>query len=331
VRAWLVERHGEPREALRRAAERPPPEPGPGTLRLAVAAAGIGLPDLYLCRGSYALTPALPFTPGQEAVGTVEAVGPGVRARVGERVMAVSAFFLGHGSFAGQCLALDDFALPVPDAMGDAEAAGFAIAFHTAWVGLVRRAGLRAGETLLVLGAAGGSGSAALQLGAALGARVLATAGGPAKTAFCRELGAERAIDYRSEDVAEAVRDATGGRGADVVYDTAGGEAFAAATRCIAHEGRLLLVGFGSGSWGRPDPAHLVTHNYSVLGVMPGGYDRAFREQAHSALLGHWRAGRLRVALCDVAPFDALPTALERLAAGGVSGKLVLQVADGRS
>jgi NADPH2:quinone reductase len=330
VRAWRVERHGEPREALRCAVNRPPPEPGPGTLRLAVAAAGIGLPDVHLCRGSYALTPPLPFTPGQEAVGTVAAVGPGARARVGERVMAVSAFFLGHGSFAAQCLALDDFALPVPDGMGDAEAAGFAIAFHTAWVGLVRRAGLRAGETLLVLGGAGGSGSAALQLGAALGARVLATAGGAAKVAFCRGLGAERVIDYRSEDVAGAVREATRGRGADVVYDTAGGEAFAAATRCIAHEGRLLVVGFGSGSWGRPDAAHLVTHNYSVLGVMPGGYDRTFRAQAHSALLGHWRAGRLRVPLCDVAPFDALPAALERLAAGEVSGKLALQVAEGR-
>lgn len=326
-RAWQVTTHAEPREALQLARAVAPPEPSPGTLCLAVSAAGIGVPDLAMCRGAYALTPPLPFSPGQEAVGTVLAAGPGAHHRAGERVMAVSAFLLGRGSFADTCLVLDDFALPAPDAMPDAEAAAFLIPFHTAWVGLVRRAGLRAGETLLVLGAAGGAGCAALQLGAALGARVLATARGAARLAFCQGLGSERVIDPSREDVAEAVREATGGHGADVVYDTVGGDAFRAATRCIAHEGRLLAVGYASGSWGRPDAAHLVTHNYSVLGVMPGGYDRAFREQAHAALLAHWQAGRLRVPVCEVAPFTGLPGALERLAAGGVSGRLVLGVA----
>jgi NADPH2:quinone reductase len=254
----------------------------------------------------------------------VTAAAAGARARVGQRVMAVSAFFLGHGSFAEACLALDDFALPVPDAMPDAEAAGFAIPFHTAWVGLVRRAALRPGETLLVLGAAGGSGQAAVQLGVALGARVLATAGGPEKVEFCRGLGADAVIDYRTQDIAETVREATGGRGADVVYDPVGGDAFDAATRCIAHEGRLLVVGFGSGQWGRPRPEHLVTKNYSLVGVMPSGYAGAVREAAHEFLLGHWRAGRLSPRVDAVLPFERAPEAVERVARGDVRGKLVI-------
>ena len=324
MQAWRVEKHGEPRDALRLVADAPLPEPGPGMLRLRVLGAGVGLPDVFLCRGAYALTPPLPFTPGQEAVGLVTAAAPGARTRVGQRVMAVSAFFLGHGSFAQECLALDDFALAVPDAMPDAEAAGFAIPFHTAWVGLVRRAALKPDETLLVLGAAGGSGQAAVQLGRALGARVLATAGGPEKVEFCRALGADLVIDYRAQDIADAVREATGGRGAEVIYDAVGGEAFDAATRCIAHEGRLLVVGFGSGQWGRPRPEHLVTRNYSLVGVMPSGYAGAVRSEAHEFLLGHWRAGRLSPRVDSVVPFERAPEAVERVARGDVRGKLVI-------
>ena len=325
MRAWQVRKHGEPKDALQ-LVELAEPVPGPRLLRVRVAASGLGLPDLLMCRGSYALTPPLPFTPGQELVGVVSAAGEGAQTRVGERVMAVSGFMLAHGGFAQQALALDDFALPVPDSMPDPEAAGFLIPYHTAYVGLVRRAQLRAGETLLVLGAAGGSGSAALQLGRALGARVLATAGGSEKMEFCRRLGAEVVIDYRTQDIAEKVREATAGRGADVIYDPVGGKAFTAATECIAHEGRLLAVGFASGDWARPSTAHLVTHNYSVMGVMPGGYEPAFRREAHAALLDHQRRGEIAVPIHRVVPFDALPEGLEDLARGRVRGKIVLAV-----
>jgi NADPH2:quinone reductase len=279
-----------------------------------------------MCRGSYPLTPELPFTPGQELAGVVTEVGEGAEAEPGERVMAVSGFLLRHGGFAEEALALDDFAFPVPDGMSDAEAAAFPIAFHTAYVGLVRRGGLRAGETLLVLGGAGGTGSAAIQLGRALGARVLATARGGEKAAFCRALGAERVIDPREEDLAKAVRDATGGRGAEVIYDPVGGEVFEAATRAIAHEGRLLVVGFASGRWGQVSPPHVATNNYSVVGVIPSGYDRVFRLGTQEALLAHHRAGRLRVPVQRVFAFEALPEALEALAAGRALGKLVLSV-----
>jgi NADPH2:quinone reductase len=325
MRAWQVTNHGAPREALE-LVDTDVPEPGPGLLRITVSAAALGRPDLLMCRGSYALTPELPFTPGQELAGVVSAAGEGTRAKIGDRVMAVSAFFLRRGAFAEECLALDDFAFPVPDAMSDAEAAGFTIPFHTAYVGLVRRAALAPGETLLVLGGAGGTGSAAIQLGCALGARVLTTAGGPRKAEFCRSLGADLVIDYREREIGEAVREATDGRGVEVVYDPVGGAAFKAASRCIAHEGRLLIVGFASGDWGKPSAAHLVTHNYSVLGVIPSAYDRVFKLAAQEALMRHYGQGRIRVPIHASHPFRDLPAALEALETGAVAGKSILDL-----
>jgi NADPH2:quinone reductase len=325
MRAWQVTRHGAPREALE-LVDTDVPEPGPGLLRITVSAAALGLPDLLMCRGSYALTPELPFTPGQELAGVVSAAGAGASAKVGDHVMAVSAFFLRRGAFAEECLALDDFAFPIPDGISDAEAAGFTIPFHTAYVGLVRRAALAPGETLLVLGGAGGTGSAAIQLGCALGARILTTASGPEKAEFCRALGADLVIDYREQDIAESVREATGGRGAEVVYDPVGGGAFKAATRCIAHEGRLLIVGFASGEWGEPSAAHIATHNYSVLGVIPSAYDRAFKLAAQEELMTYYQRGRIRVPIHTIHAFEALPTGLEALEAGAVAGKSILDL-----
>jgi len=328
MRAWQTVKPGRPMDALRLNEAAEPPRPTPGTVQLEVIAAGIGLPDVFMCQGSYALTPGLPFTQGQEVVGRVVGWAPGVEnRRLGERVMAVTSFFTGAGGFAEQCLGLDDFCLPVPDGMTDAEGAGFLIPFHTAYVALVRRGRIEPEETLLVIGGAGGTGQAAIQVGKALGARVIATAGGPEKAEFCRSLGADHVVDHRSEDIAAGVRAATGGRGADAIFDPVGGEAFASATRCVAHEGRILAIGFASGSWGRTDTAHLVTNNYSVVGVIPSRYDRAFKERAQERLLGWWREGRLRPQIDELVAFEELPDALERLAAGGVRGKLALAVA----
>ena len=330
MRAWQTVKPGRPRDALSLSEDVPAPEPRPGTVQVEVTAAGIGLPDAFMCQGSYALTPPLPFTQGQEVAGRVVGWGDGVEGRkVGDRVMAVTSFFTGNGSFAERCLALDDFCLPIPDEMSDAEAAGFLIPFHTAYIGLVTRGKLEVGETLLVIGGAGGTGQAAMQIGKALGARVIATAGGQEKAEFCRSLGADHVVDYRSESIAEGVLAATDGRGADVIYDPVGGGAFESATRCVAHEGRILAIGFASGSWGVPDTAHMVTNNYSVVGVIPSRYDRAYKEGAQSALLDWWRAGKLRTHVDEQVAFDALPEALERLLDGGVRGKLVLVVSNG--
>jgi NADPH2:quinone reductase len=324
VKAWQVVGAGEPRAALA-LGEVALGSPPPGMLRVRVEAAALGLPDVFMCRGSYALTPKTPFTPGQELAGVVLEAGEGAQAAVGARVMAVSGFVVGHGGFAEEAWALDEFCFPVPGDMPVAEAAAFLIPYHTAWIGLVRRGALRAGETLLVVGGAGGTGSAAIQLGRAIGARVLATARGADRQAFCRALGAENAFDPGPE-LAAAVREATAGQGVDVVYDTVGGDAFESATRCIAHEGRLLLIGFASGRWGRVDPAQVVTRNYSVVGVIPSGYGRETKQAAQAELLAHRARGALRVPLEPPVPFADLPGALERLARREVLGKLVLQV-----
>lgn len=327
MRAWQTVKQGSPKDVLVLQEGVPIPEPVPGSVLLDVLAAGIGLPDAMMCRGSYAMTPPLPFTSGQEVVGRVIGWGSGVEHRsLGDRVMAVSHFFSGHGSFAEQCLVLDDFCLPVPDDMTDVEAAGFLIPFHTAYIGLVARGRLEAGETLLVLGGSGGTGSAAIQLGKALGARVLTTVGGPEKIDHGRSLGADVVIDRRRDDVAKAVLEATAGRGADCVYDPVGGDAFAAATRCVAHEGRILMIGFASGRWGAVDTAHLVQRNYSVMGVIPTRYDRRYKEAAQARMLAWRRAGLIRTDAVEAVEFDALPGALERLAAGEIRGKLALCV-----
>ena len=328
MRAWQTVKTGRPLDALQLNENANAPEPTPETVHLQVTAAGIGLPDAFMCQGSYALTPSsFPFTQGQEVVGRIIGWAEGVENRqVGDRVMAVTSFFTGHGGFAEQCLGLDGFCLPVPDDMTDAEAAGFLIPFHTAYIALVTRGKLEAGETLLVIGGAGGTGQAAVQVGKALGARVIATAGGPAKADYCRELGADHVVDYRAEDIAEGVKAATDGRGADAIYDPVGGEAFASATRCVAHEGRILAIGFASGSWGHTDTAHLVYNNYSVVGVIPSQYDRAFKEHTQAQLL-EWRSeGKLRPRVDELVPFGALPDALERLVNGKVKGKLALAV-----
>jgi NADPH:quinone reductase len=240
--------------------------------------------------------------------------------------MAVTSFFTGHGSFAEECLALDDFCLPVPDEMSDAEAACFLIPGHTAYIALATRAKLAAGETLLVLAGASGTGAAAIQIGRALGARVIASVGDPAKAPFCRELGAEQILDHHAPDFAKQVLAATGQRGADVTFDPVGGDLFAKATQCIAQEGRILAIGFASGRWGQVDTPHLVMHNYSVVGVIPSGYDRAYKERAQAQLLAWWRSGALRIEVDELVPFAALPDALERLASNQVKGKLALAV-----
>jgi NADPH:quinone reductase len=327
MRAWQTMKSGNPKDVLAMNEDWPAPEPYPGTVLVEVLAAGMGLPDVFMCQGSYAMTPQIPFTQGQEVVGRVIGWAEGVENRqVGDRVMAVTSFFTGNGAYADQCLALDDFCLPVPDGMTDAEGAAFLIPFHTAYIGLITRGKLEAGETLLVLGGAGGTGTAAIQVAKALGARVIATVAGPEKVEYCKKLGADVVIDRKKEDISEAVMEATGGLGANCVYDPVGGAAFTAATKCVAHEGRILAIGFASGSWGPVDTAHMVYQNYSVVGVIPSNYDRAFKEVAQKRLLGWWKEGRLKTQIEEFVPFSELPDALERLASSQVQGKLALQV-----
>lgn len=325
MRAWRVEEHGSPGAVLA-VREIPVPEPAPGFLRIRVDAAGLGLPDVLMCAASYPLTPGLPFTPGQEVVGIVTAVGADVDpALVGTRQMGVTAFYLGSGGFAEEALAPAATVFPAPDSLDDQTAAGFHIPFHTAWTALRDRARLLAGEDLVVLGAAGGSGSAAIALGAALGARVIAVAGGTEKAEYCRQLGAESVVDHSNTDVAAAVRELTGGRGANVVFDPVGADAGERAAGAMANEGRFLLVGFAGGRWPAIDPARMVAANFSVLGVYVGAYDREHTLAAYRELFDLVETGRLAPIPTRVIDFADLVEGLTHLADRSALGKVVMK------
>lgn len=328
MRAWTYAEHGAPLDVLRLVDDAPEPAPGPGQVLVEVAAAGLNFADSLLCRGTYQEKPPLPATPGIEAAGTVVAVGEGVDpTRVGTRVTALPA--LPHGALAERCLAADADAWAVPDTVDDTTAAAVAITFGTAHVGLFRRGRLRAGETVLVHAAAGGTGSAAVQLARAAGARVLATAGGPAKVALARRLGAEEAWDSRAEgfELDTLVKSATGGRGVDVVFDPVGGDLFDASRRLVAPEGRLLVVGFASGRIPEAPANHVMVKGYDVVGVhwaLFRGTDPAVLADAHAAVLDAIARGEVDPLVGSVRPFVEAAAALDDLAGGRTTGKVVV-------
>jgi NADPH2:quinone reductase len=347
MRAWQVQGKGEPSEVLHQV-ELPAPEPATGQVQVRVTAAGVGLPDVLMCRGTYPLTPPLPFTPGQEMAGVVSAVGDGVDLAVGTRVMSTSGFVDGNGSFAEYTVANAAQVFPVPDALDDASAAGFWIPHLTGWIGLVDRGQLKAGDWLAVLGAAGGSGIAAVQLGKALGAKVVAVVGDDQRAEFCRGLGADATLVARralaapggdepadgvapgrlsamtSGELATALREATGGRGVDLIYDPVGGAQAEDAFGALARGGRLLAIGFASGSWPAIHAHRLVVTNTSLVGVLAAGLARDELEAIHASLSALLREGRLRNAVTERVPFDDLPSAVQRLADRAVLGKLVV-------
>ncbi len=325
MRAWKVQRHGEPGEVIA-LGEADIPVPNPDEVRIRVDAAALGLPDVFMCRGTYPFKPDLPFTPGQEVAGVVTAAGANAETPVGTRVMALTSFYRGFGGFADEALAPDSSTFAAPEEMDPAEAACFVIPYHTASLGIETRGQLRPGETLLVLGGAGGTGTAAIQLGRALGARVIAVAGGKEKVEVCRRCGAEVVIDHTEENVVAAVKEATGKLGADVIYDPVGGKAFDGALRCIANEGRLLAIGYASGAWHNASTEILVRKNVSVVGVFVGAYDKPFLEKVHDRLLARWRDGAIRGQVeCEI-PIEEIPAALDRVAQRRAFGKTVVRM-----
>ncbi|HEY7175523.1 MAG TPA: NADPH:quinone oxidoreductase family protein, partial [Micromonosporaceae bacterium] len=324
MKAWQVTALGEPVDVMRIADDVAVPEPGAGQVLVRVHAVALNFPDVLMCRGLYQVRPPLPFTPGVELCGTVAAVGADVSAPgVGDRVLGSP---IGGGLAEFALMAATD-ALPAPAALSDAQASAFHIAYQTGWFGLHRRAALKAGETLLVHAAAGGVGSAAVQLGKAAGARVIGVVGGPAKAAVAKELGADLVIDRRTEDIVAAVKGATGGRGADVIYDPVGGDAFAKSTKCIAFEGRLLVIGFASGDIPSALASHALVKNYSVVGLHWGlykQYDPASIADAHNALSTLATEGVAVPLVSAVMPFESAPDGLASLAAGETTGRVVV-------
>ncbi|EGE39987.1 NADPH:quinone oxidoreductase family protein [Streptomyces griseus] len=315
MQAWRVHRNGEPGEVMR-LEETDRPTPGDGQVLVEVRAANVNFPDALLCRGQYQVRPPLPFTPGVEVCGTTED---------GRRVLATPA--LPHGGFAGVVVADEAALLPAPDALDDAEAAALHIGYQTGWFGLHRRARLQPGETLLVHAAAGGVGSAAVQLGKAAGAKVIGVVGGPEKAAVARGLGCDLVIDRRAEDLVAAVKEATGGRGADVVYDPVGGDAYAKSTKCVAFEGRILVVGFASGVIPTPGLNHALVKNYSVVGLHWGLYntkDPAAVRACHEELTELAEQGIVKPLVSERVAMAGAAEAVQRVADGTSTGRIVV-------
>ncbi|MEV6017115.1 NADPH:quinone oxidoreductase family protein [Streptomyces sp. NPDC051997] len=315
MQAWQVHQNGEPAEAMR-LVEVDRPTPGDGQVLLKVRAANINFPDALMCRGQYQVRPPLPFTPGVEICGETED---------GRRVIANPA--LPHGGFAEYAVADAAALLPAPDALDDAEAAALHIGYQTGWFGLHRRARLEAGETLLVYAAAGGVGSAAVQLGKAAGARVIGVVGGADKAAVARELGCDVVVDRRSEDVIGAVKEATGGRGADVIYDPVGGEAYTQSTKVVAFEGRIVVVGFASGSIPSPALNHALVKNYGVLGLHWGLYNTKNPKlvlHCHEQLTELAARGAIKPLVSERVPLSEAAAAVQRVADGVTTGRIAV-------
>ncbi|MFJ9210364.1 putative oxidoreductase [Streptomyces sp. L-9-10] len=315
MQAWRVHRNGEPGEVMRlEEVERP--VPGEGQVPLLVRAANINFPDALLCRGQYQVTPPLPFTPGVEICGETED---------GRRVIATPA--LPHGGLAEYVVADAAALLPAPEALDDAEVAALHVGYQTGWFGLHRRARLQPGETLLVHAAAGGVGSAAVQLGKAAGATVIGVVGGQDKARVARELGCDLVIDRRTDDLVGAVKEATGGRGADVVYDPVGGDAFAKSTKCVAFEGRIVIVGFASGAISTAALNHALVKNYSILGLHWGLYntkDPAAVAGCHQELTALAARGAIKPLISERVPMKDAADAVQRVADGITTGRVVV-------
>jgi NADPH:quinone reductase len=322
MRAWQVPELGEPRDVLT-LAEVPDPEPGPGQVLVRVLGAAANFPDVLMCRGGYQVRPPLPFTPGVELCGEVVAAGPGVTGVApGDRLIGGSI----GGAFAELTLMNAASALPAPDGLDDAEAGAFFITYQTGWFGLHRRARLAAGETLLVHAAAGGVGSGAVQLGKAAGARVIGVAGGEQKAEVARALGADVVIDRNTQDFVEVVKEVTGGRGADVIYDPVGGDTYARSTKCIAFEGRILVIGFAGGQIQSAALNHALVKNYSIVGLHWGLYQSKIPQlirDCHAQLTKMVADGAIRPLVSERLGFDEVPAGLQRLADGGTVGRVV--------
>jgi NADPH2:quinone reductase len=328
MQAVLCRHHGPP-ESLE-LVDWPSPMPAAGEVVVAVHAAGVNFPDTLIIENRYQFKPALPFSPGSEVAGTVARIGPGVTGFApGERVLALC----GWGGYAEEVAVKASALVRLPDDVPTDAAAVLAATYGTTWYALKDRAALQPGETLLVLGAAGGTGSAAIQLGKLMGARVIACASSPGKLALCRQLGADEVVDYQAQDLRQALKELTNGRGVDVAYDPVGGSLTEATLRSMAWGGRLLVIGFASGTIAQPPLNLALLKGCNILGVFYG----AFMEREphrHAALLQELMAwvgqGRLRPAITERLPLAQAAIALRRLADRQALGKTVLITERGR-
>ena len=326
MKAWQVHELGEPRDVLTLddVAE---PEPAAGQVKVKVLAAPANFPDVLLCRGEYQVKPPLPFTPGVELCGEVVAVGAGVtRAAVGDRVVGNP--ILPGGAFAEYAVLPQESTFAAPSALDDAEASALTIGYQTAWFALHRRTQIREGDYLLVHAAAGGVGSAAVQLGKAAGATVIGVVGGPAKAKYAQDLGADLVIDRHSEDFVPIVKEFTKGHGADIVFDPVGGDAYNGSTKCIAFEGRIVIIGFAGGTIPQPALNHALIKNYSIVGLHWGLYHAKgpqVIDECHVELTRLADKGLVKPLISERLPLTEVADGIGRLGDGSTVGRVVFQ------
>ncbi len=325
MRAVLCKAYGPPETLVIEDVARAPV--GSGEVRLHVHACGVNFPDTLIIQNKYQFKPPLPFTPGGEVAGEVVEVGAGVtRVRRGDRVIAM----VGWGGFADEAVVSADRTMPIPTGMDFVTAAGFTMTYGTSYYALKQRAALKPAETLLVLGAAGGVGLAAVELGRVMGARVIAAAGTDEKLALCKRYGADAGINYARENLKERVKELTDGRGADVIYDPVGGDAFDQAIRCINWNGRLLVIGFASGRIPELPVNLALLKGCSVVGVFWGAFTG--REPAANAEnlaeLGRMVEQKtIKPYVCKTFPLERVADALNAIERRVALGKIVLSSA----
>jgi NADPH2:quinone reductase len=325
MRAWMYDELGEPQDVLR-LRDLDPPEPAAGQVVVEVEAVGLNFPDLLRMRGGHQIRAVLPAVPGAEFAGRIRHADPNGGVAVGSRVLGFA--FPPDGTLAESIRIPAVNIVEIPQELTATTAVALPANYYTAFTALHVRAGLRPDDIVLVHGGAGGVGSAAIQLALAAGARVLATDRGANRLALCREIGAELAVDPEVEDFADAVKSHTEGHGADLVVDTVGGDVFDRTRRCIAFEGRVVVVGFISGRIPELPVNHLILRNFSVIGVDASAYG-ARRRDVHDAtykrLIELGVSGSIRPVI-SVFGFEQAQEALTMLGEGQILGKAVIQV-----
>ncbi len=324
MHAWQFESHGNYQDVLHWM-ERAAPTPGREQALIRTTAVSLNFPDLLIIQGMYQHKAPLPAVPGVEAVGIVEAVGPASKFKIGERVVG---FSHSGGTLADLFLVNNTSAWTVPAHVSDEQAAALSVAYGTSYFGLEHRAQLKAGENLLVLGAAGGVGLAAIQLGRLMGAKVIACAGDPKKLEVCAQQGAHHLINYKTEDLVERVKALTNGHGADVVYDPVGGEIFEQVKRCVAWGSRLLVIGFAGGKIPTIELNRILLKNMSVVGLAWGQYlDRGSELPGQAQTLFYELIARKQIdpVIYKVLPFAESKEGLRLIESREVYGKVVIK------
>lgn len=322
MKALVCVEHGPPEKLV--IENLPSPEPGRGEVRIAMKAAGVNFPDVLIIQNLYQFKPPLPFSPGGEAAGIIDAVGEGVtRFKVGDKVIAM----IGHGAFREQFLVDEGRVIPIVGDMPFDVAAGFTMTYGTSHHALKQRARLQPGETLLVLGAAGGVGLAAVELGKLMGARVIAAASSDEKLALCRDYGADELINYTTEDLKERVKELTRGRGVDVIYDPVGDKYAEPAFRSIAWNGRYLVVGFAAGEIPKLPLNLPLIKGASIVGVFWGAFtahEPKLHQENMQELIGWFAQGKLKPHVSARIPLDRGAEAIRLLMDRKAKGKVIL-------